>query len=97
MTEKQSTQTTKLKFRYNGSAPQLFSIPLGDYADEVERKRDKNLFLKLQAIQKELQTAKEVFESLSVKHSQRMQRCRQLISISREAVDSSYNQKVVVS
>ena len=87
MTDKLNLRSTSKLARYNGSAPNLFEVFLGDYCDEMEKMRDKKNFQKMQSIKKELQHAKEYLENISEKHLLRMNNCRKLLEISRNTIN----------
>lgn len=54
--------------KFNCKPPALFSIPLSDYSDEMNKERDKSLFIKMKELKK-TQQLKENMELLSKKHS----------------------------
>ena len=93
MSAKKTNSKEKKVQKYNGIAPLLFSVPLSDYSDEMEKKRNRKLYLKLKAIENELKSTKEVLDSILAKHQERMNMCRQLICVCREVNESSYTLK----
>lgn len=66
--------------KFNCKPPALFSIPLSDYADEMEKERDKRLFVKMKELEKKIQQLKEKMELLSKEHSIRLQLIQQMIT-----------------
>ena len=94
MINKPKSITKKRAYKKVLAAPLLFSLPLGDYSDEMEKKRDKKLFLKLQHIEKELQSAKELMAAISSKHQDRMNACKQLVGFCRGTANSRLFRRV---
>lgn len=68
--------------KFNCKPPALFSIPLSDYSDEMNKKRDKTLFIKMKELEKKTQQLKENMELLSKKHSFSLQLIQEMIAAS---------------
>ena len=65
--------------KFNCKAPLLFALPQSDYSSEMERKRDKGFFLKMQQLEKKSHQLREQMELLLQKHSLQLSRTQQLV------------------
>ncbi|HSU50615.1 MAG TPA: hypothetical protein VLJ41_08490 [Segetibacter sp.] len=81
----------------NYKSPLLFSIPLDIYSDEVDKNRDKDLFLKMKNLSKKFEQLKEKFHSYTERHAVRIEVTRSIVLQTLEvgnklrAKKSSYN------
>lgn len=76
---KKQNSTTKLK-RFNCKSLYSLHYP-DDYADHIEKKRNRQWFLKLQQLEKKSQELREQMELLLQKHSVRVTNTQQLVSM----------------
>jgi len=64
---------------YNYKSGLLFSIPLDVYSDEVDKIRDKDLFLKMKNLSKNFEQLKEKFHSYTERHAVRIEITRSMV------------------
>lgn len=62
--------------------PKLFEIPLYDYADELNRKRNKKLYHKVKLLEKTSQDLREELKLYLERHNELLQRSMQLVTAS---------------
>ncbi|MGI8635787.1 MAG: hypothetical protein ACR2KZ_10330 [Segetibacter sp.] len=64
---------------FNYKSPLLFSIPLDVYSGEVEKARDKDLFLKIKSLSKKCEQLREKFHFYTERHAVRIEVTRSII------------------
>lgn len=85
---------------FNYKSPLLFSIPLNVYSDEVEKDRDKDLFLKMKNLSEKFEQLKEKFHFYTERHAVRIEATRSMILQTLEVGDKirgrrdKYNRRV---
>jgi hypothetical protein len=64
---------------FNYKSPLLFSIPLDVYSEEVEKDRDKDLFLKMKILSEKFEQLREKFHFYTERHAVRIEATRSMI------------------
>ncbi len=74
--------------------PVLFEIPLYDYADEVNRKRNKSWYLKMKRLEKKSQDLREKLTYYTERKSLMIERTQALVAFTASVNNKYYNRKL---
>ena len=79
---------------YNCKSPLLFIIPSDVYADDMEKERDKESFLKIQKLAKKCEQLRQKLHLYSEQQSARMETTRNLVIRTMEVTINSRGRRV---
>jgi hypothetical protein len=75
MNEKSSDSVkTRICHKYTCTAPLLFGFSLGDYSDELQKQRNRKLYMKLKEVEKKLLKVKNQINQIAVEHIGKLRR-----------------------
>ena len=80
--------------KFTGKSPILFSIPLNEYSDEVEKNRDRDAFLKIQKLAKKCEQLRQSFHSYMQIHSERIEKTKWLVLRTIEVTNNFHERRI---
>lgn len=83
----------ELPAKFNCKAPFLFALPVSDYSAEMERERNKELFLKTKQLERKTQELKESMQQLLQRYTISLERTRLIIATSLAVNNNFYDKK----